>query len=488
MRGISKDKYGYVITYFPEKGYGFICDNDEEDEYFFHISNLEKPFDIIPYKTKVVFRITENAKGLCAVNIRKYTPEIKGEFGRINLPNLSQQLTNKESYDYLKKQQDTLTKVCKNVGINIVVGSNEWITLDDDLLEDVEDITPENGKWEINVPSGYPDTFEYVYGLLQKQITYLNRAYVTAAKGIQGEEKTKESLKAVSINYPVLHNVLLEEGVEDNRFSAENDTIIITDRAIFLVETKNFGGKGDKITISEDGRWEIFDKYQKKSFLIKNNPYKQVTDHIFVMKKFMESHGIKEDLPVIPIIAIANNDVNIEIKNNELTKVLRTELLGSYILQYLESHISIIPKETMIALSNIFDGNKIPSKKYKVINYFENINVILNNLMKLIEYYEEDLATQYVIDEELKEKERLEEEQKLEAEEERIRKQKEEELERRRRQSERDKKRAEEEKQKSIDNHNQTNQSTSCNNEGHVSALRLLGIFAKECLKYYKPW
>ena len=72
-----------------------------------------------------------------------------------------------------------------------------------------------------------------------------------------------------------------------------------------------FGGSSVVVIVATTftiGRYwvEIFDKYQKKSFLIKNNPYKQVTDHIFVMKKFMESHGIKEDLPVIPIIAIWN--------------------------------------------------------------------------------------------------------------------------------------------------------------------------------------
>lgn len=425
MNGVSKDKFGYVITYFPEKGYGFICDNDEEDEYFFHISSLDKPFDIIPYKTKVVFKLIENSKGLCAVNIRKHTPKIEGKFGQVTLPNLSKQLTNKDSYNHLKKQQEQiqmLVEACKKAGMEVNISTNGWITLDCDLLEDIYDINPENGKWKRDVPSGYPDTFDYIFDLLQKQINYLNKAYTTSVKGIQGEEKTSQSLKAVSINYPVLHNVLLEEGSEDNRFSAETDTIVITDRAIFLIETKNFGGKGDKITVSEDGRWEIFDRYQKKAILIKNNPYKQVTDHIFVMRKFLESHNIEENLPIIPIIAIANNDVNIEIKNSGLSKVLRTDLLGTYILQYLDSHPVMISKKTMDTLSHVFNSENMPPKKYKVINYFENIKTILNNLTELITCYKADLILQEKIDKEFREKKLLEEEecekkQKLEAEE-----------------------------------------------------------------------
>ncbi len=387
-------KYGYIATYFSDKGYGFICDNDEKDEYFFHISNLEHPFDIVPSKTKVVFTVKENTKGSYATNIKQYFPKIEGKFGYIHLPNKTIQLTNEECYQYLKEQQPTILKVLdvfKESGVSVNTSANGWITMDLTALEEIDNPTPKKGHWKEHVPSGYPDTFANIIRLLQKQINHFNHSYSIAIKGYEGEQKTAHSLKAVSINYPVLHNVLLEEGNDSNRYSAETDTLIITDRAIFIVETKNYGGKGDIITISNDGRWELYDKYKKTSTVISNNPYKQCSDHIFVIKKFLENHTFKDTVPIIPIIAIANNNVDIKSDaDNGLAKVLRTELIGTYILQYLDSHAAVISKKTLSSLSDIFLNEKMSLKKYTVLDYCENIKTVCSVLVDLINYYSED--------------------------------------------------------------------------------------------------
>ena len=419
----NKIKYGYIATYFSDKGYGFICDNDEEDEYFFHISNLEHSFDIVPNKTKVVFTIKENQKGVYATNIKQHFPKIEGEFGYIPLPNKTIQLTNEGCYQYLKEQQPTILKVLevfKKSGLSVNTNTNGWITMDLTPFEEIDNPTPKNGNWKEHVPSGYPDTFSNVIRLLQKQINHFNYSYNVAIKGYEGEQKTAHSLKAVSINYPVLHNVLLEEGNDSNRYSAETDTLIITDRAIFIIETKNYGGKGDILTISNDGRWELYDKYKKTSKIISKNPYKQCSDHVFVIKKFLENHTFNDTLPIIPIIAIANNNVDIKSDaDNGLAKVLRTELIGTYILQYLDSHEAVISKKALSSLCDIFLNEKMPHEKYTVLDYCENIKTVCSVLVKLINYYSEDYEESVRIEIERK---RIEEEKRKEEEAERLRK------------------------------------------------------------------
>ncbi len=408
-------KYGYVISYYPERGFGFICDNDEEDEYFFHISNLEYPFEIIPEKTRVSFKVVEKPKGICAVNIKQYFPHIEGEFGFIPLPNSTVQLTNEECYKYLKKQQKEIlqiSNILSKYGISAQSSSNGWVSLNTDLLNEIDDPSPKNGHRKKEVLSSYPDTIEHILRLLQKQINSFNRAYNIAVKGFEGEEKTKQSLMAVSVNYPVLNNILLEETNGEIRYSAETDTLIITDKAIFLIETKNFGGKGDTITISSDGLWEITNTKKKEKFALATNPYKQITDHIFVIRKFFEKNNIK-NLPIIPIIAIANNDVHLDISDDiGLAKILRVELIGTYVLNYIESNNSTISKKTISKINEIIQKEKLPPKKYSVLNYCENIQTICCSLMKLLQYYNEDYEEVLRKKNEAKEKARIKREEK----------------------------------------------------------------------------
>ena len=117
----------------------------------------------------------------------------------------------------------------------------------------------------------------------------INYDLINVKKGLKGEQKTLESLKAITVSYPILNNVRLEEDIKNSseKYSAETDLIIVTDRAIFLVETKNYGGKGDTLIITTDGRWILRDKYDKKEKTIKS-PFKQTTDHIFVINKFYD--------------------------------------------------------------------------------------------------------------------------------------------------------------------------------------------------------
>ena len=62
-----KVKTGIVKFFNESKGFGFIKDDEDEKEYFVHVSGL---IDRIKDNDKVTFELTEGRKGLNAVNVK----------------------------------------------------------------------------------------------------------------------------------------------------------------------------------------------------------------------------------------------------------------------------------------------------------------------------------------------------------------------------------------------------------------------------------
>jgi CspA family cold shock protein len=60
-------KEGTVKFFNESKGYGFIKDDESENEYFVHVSEL---VDRIKDNDKVTFELKEGRKGLNAVNVK----------------------------------------------------------------------------------------------------------------------------------------------------------------------------------------------------------------------------------------------------------------------------------------------------------------------------------------------------------------------------------------------------------------------------------
>ncbi len=59
---------GTVKFFNSTKGYGFIKDNESENEYFVHVSGL---IDEINENDEVSFELQEGKKGLNAVNVKR---------------------------------------------------------------------------------------------------------------------------------------------------------------------------------------------------------------------------------------------------------------------------------------------------------------------------------------------------------------------------------------------------------------------------------
>ena len=60
-------KQGTVKFFNNSKGYGFIKDNETDEEYFTHVSGL---IDKVNEGDVVTFELTEGRKGLNAVNVK----------------------------------------------------------------------------------------------------------------------------------------------------------------------------------------------------------------------------------------------------------------------------------------------------------------------------------------------------------------------------------------------------------------------------------
>ena len=60
-------KNGIVKFFNDSKGYGFIKDNEEEKEYFVHVTGL---IDEVKENDEVNFDLVEGRKGMNAVNVK----------------------------------------------------------------------------------------------------------------------------------------------------------------------------------------------------------------------------------------------------------------------------------------------------------------------------------------------------------------------------------------------------------------------------------
>lgn len=389
---------GVIDEYDNRKKYGFIIDKRNKAKYFFHSSDVTEKFRILPQKTVVTFKLQRNEKGLKAVDIKEYKIKIEGEFSNIALPNITYYKNNEDRIMFLKEQQKVIEKsleIFSSFGMNIQ-RNNDWITIDTDSFNELK--TPRkkcnNSKF---VPSGYPETASHILKLIEKQVNDFNYDLHNTQKGILGERKCINSLCSVSLSYPVIQNLRLgqelfiSDNIKNNQYSAEIDVLIITDRALFVIEIKNYGTKKDKIIITKDGKWLRKTRIEEK--YIENNPFKQIADHIFLLDKFLASNNLNFNLPIIPIIAIANDSINLEIEDESklFAKIMPANLIGTYVLKYHNDNQPIITNEIIQQIFYTINNNRLPPNTYPVLDYGRNICELCFALKKLIEYWSCDV-------------------------------------------------------------------------------------------------
>lgn len=391
--------YGLIIKYDVQRKFGFIRDKNTNHELFFHESNLDRPFRIEPEKTVVTFKLGTNEKGPIACSIREDT-EIDGAFKDFFVSNKSYYKTNEEKYEFLKRQHEKAAEVLSALKSLLGISyseENNWINLDYYSVIDFENPNVKDGHLQKEVLSGYPKTFNHFFKMLESEIGLLNRDYVSMIKGREGEKETRLSLQSIaSMKCPIIENLNLKT----NDFSAEIDLLIITNQALFLIETKSLGGKNCKLNITHSGDWILENlKNNKKTNL--RNTFKQIIDHQIVLRNYLKDRNI--NIPIIPVIAIANNTIELSVDSSISNiigeiQILRSSLVGPFIFNYLQNHSHPLDHIfTQSEIDNIVSCLESAKKentprKFRTIDRLQNISEIVGQLQLLSTYYEEDCA------------------------------------------------------------------------------------------------
>lgn len=157
---------------------------------------------------------------------------------------------------------------------------------------------------------------------LEESRTKEMRVYTPSSKkakleaGVRGELEVAKLLSTLDREkYTVINGVVVQ-----GEYATEFDHIVVTDKAIFHVETKNYGGH---IRIDQNGNW-IRERYGTMDVL--PNPRFQIARQEGVLKSIFG-----DSVPIIPILVIANHKTTIEGINNTNLNVMKSGQLIDFI-------------------------------------------------------------------------------------------------------------------------------------------------------------
>ncbi len=102
----------------------------------------------------------------------------------------------------------------------------------------------------------------------------------------------------------------------------EYDHIVVSDRAVFLIETKNYRGN---FSLNEDGEWfKIGADGEKHIF---TSPLMQIQRHHNLMESILENYN----LPIYDVVCLAHKDNYIDNKQYFRFPIVRVESLVTHI-------------------------------------------------------------------------------------------------------------------------------------------------------------
>lgn len=138
--------------------------------------------------------------------------------------------------------------------------------------------------------------------------------------GEKGEEDVAYALKWLNKNkYKIFNNIKLSAGGEPQEF----DTIVVGDKAIFNIETKNFIGN---LEIDEEGNWY---RINGDEVIGTENVNFQVRRHHKVLDQVLENR-----LPIVDLIVWTNIKSIIRGAQNSSAKILKVDQLEEFIEEY----------------------------------------------------------------------------------------------------------------------------------------------------------
>lgn len=188
-------------------------------------------------------------------------------------------------------------------------------------------------------------------------IVLVNNLENPQTKGKYGESKVAEKLETISKERYILNNIY----INDNGKSRQIDHIVITNSGVFVIETKNFGGK----IYGKESSNEWIQYIGKQGFNFKN-PIHQNYGHVQIVKKVINDGSIN----VESIIAFTRRAI---LKVKTYTKVLYPD----EIVKYISNKNEYLKSDKMKQIYNLINENKIidvetiKNHKDNVVNYVQ---------------------------------------------------------------------------------------------------------------------
>ena len=204
--------------------------------------------------------------------------------------------------------------------------------------------------------------FHYQAGVILNEI---DKDIAILRKGIAGEEYVNEQLRLYEGKYKVLQNIVLES-VDSQGNTSEVDAYIITDRGLVVAEIKNYGNENQRLHITNDGRWVMEDVYSGSILRrIDHSPVEQNTRHCLAVERLLrQEFGEDCNIPVIPVIFIANNKVNIN--NESKSSVIRVSEFYTFINSI--QNTASISKEMQAKIENLLNAYNIGAQEFKIVS------------------------------------------------------------------------------------------------------------------------
>ena len=219
----------------------------------------------------------------------------------------------------------------------------------------------------------------YGFSTIQEALEEDDRHVRIAQKGKTGEENFSRILNHYSHKYHTLENIVIP-AAEGDGISSETDAYVITDKGVFVCEVKNYGKEGQTLFVSEDDRWYILDSETGRMIDTKVSATEQNKRHCRATKTFLEKHLGNVNIPIISVVVIANDEV--ELVNRSQNPVIYAREIEGFIKQYSNS----VDDETKNKIRDAFMEHKMDMVDYPVKLNKGKAEYAKKNLFEMIPY------------------------------------------------------------------------------------------------------
>lgn len=178
-------------------------------------------------------------------------------------------------------------------------------------------------------------------------------------KGKSGEDYVSRILKQYRNKFFILENIVIP-AYEEKGNTSETDVYIISSKGIFVCEVKNYGSSGQTLYIPEHGDWKILNS--SGQFLAnKPSAFEQNERHCNATRSFIREHlGI--EVPIIPVVIIANDIVDVTMENPEKDIVIRANQINELVSAFQDA----LTYDVQTKIVEAFENNKLDPNDFPV--------------------------------------------------------------------------------------------------------------------------